>query len=97
MSEPILRVHTPDGVERDVRLAGSETLIGRAPGCHLQISDESASREHAVVLSEAGRYSLEDLQSTNGVRVNGKRVRSAQLSPGDEIEIGQTRIVFSFR
>ena len=39
-------------------------------------------------------YLLEDLQSTNGIKVNGKRVRSTELDHGDEIEIGQTRLIF---
>ena len=74
-----------------------ETLIGRAPTCDLQIPDDSMSREHAVVLCDGETANLEDLQSTNGVKVNGKRVRTAELAHGDEIEIGQTRMVFTFR
>ena len=58
--------------------------------------DESTSREHAIVLydPETGSYSIEDLQSTNGTRVNGKRTRAAELADGDLIEIGQTRLRF---
>ncbi len=41
-----------------------------------------------------GSYTIEDLQSTNGTKVNGKRVRSAPLSDGDEIQIGHTRFLF---
>jgi pSer/pThr/pTyr-binding forkhead associated (FHA) protein len=78
-------------------IEAAETLIGRAPSCDLQIPDESMSREHAVVLSDGETHMLEDLQSTNGVKVNGKRVRSVELSHGDEIEIGQTRLVFTLR
>ena len=78
-------------------IVSAETLIGRAPSCDLQIPDESMSREHAVVLADGEAHMLEDLQSTNGIKVNGKRVRSVELSHGDEIEIGQTRLVFTLR
>ena len=78
-------------------ITSAETLIGRAPSCDLQIPDESMSREHAVVLADGGTHVLEDLQSTNGIKVNGKRVRTVELSHGDEIEIGQTRLVFTLR
>jgi len=81
----------PDAV---FEIVSAETLIGRAPTCGLQLADESISREHSVVLADGGTYLLEDLQSTNGIKVNGKRVRSTELDHGDEIEIGQTRLIF---
>ena len=77
-------------------LSGDETIIGRNPTTDITLLDESISREHAIVsLDEAtGIYTLEDLQSTNGSKVNGKRVRSAELAHGDEIEIGHTNFKF---
>ncbi len=70
-----------------------ETLIGRNPTTNITLLDEGISREHALVLYDeaAGTHQIEDLQSTNGTKVNGKRVRSATLSPGDEIQVGNTR------
>ena len=80
-------------------LAADETIIGRNPTTDITLLDESISREHAIVtLDDAtGVYTLEDLQSTNGTRVNGKRVRSAALNDGDEIQIGQTKFKFLAR
>jgi pSer/pThr/pTyr-binding forkhead associated (FHA) protein len=77
-------------------LSVDETIIGRNPTTDITLLDESISREHAIVaLDEAtGIYTLEDLQSTNGSKVNGKRVRSAELAHGDEIEIGHTKFKF---
>jgi len=74
------------------RLLGGETLIGRNPTTQITLLDEGISREHAVVLFDEtdGTHSIEDLQSTNGTKVNGKRVRSATLCHGDEIQIGHT-------
>jgi pSer/pThr/pTyr-binding forkhead associated (FHA) protein len=77
-------------------LAGEETLIGRNPTTDITLLDEGISREHAIILfdPEHGCYEIEDLESTNGTKVNGKRVRSAPLSAGDEIQIGHT--IFQF-
>ncbi len=76
------------------QLQSAETLIGRAPTNDLRFKDESMSREHAVILWEDSAYTIEDLQSTNGIRVNGKKQRSAELEDGDEVVIGQTHITF---
>jgi len=80
-------------------LASPETLIGRNPSTDITLLDEGISREHALVLFDegTGSYSIEDLQSTNGTKVNGKRVRSAVLCDGDEIQIGHTLFHFVLR
>src|SRR3990172_7139233 len=77
-------------------LTAEETLIGRNPTTDITLLDENISREHAIVPwdAESGSYAIEDLQSTNGTRVNGKRVRSAMLADGDEIQVGHTRFRF---
>ena len=77
-------------------LGDREVVIGRNPTTHITLLDEGISREHALVLydEETSCYTVEDLASTNGTKVNGKRVRSASLSEGDEIQIGKT--VFRF-
>ena len=77
-------------------LTSAETLIGRNPTTDVTLLDEGISREHAVILldEESGAYTVEDLQSTNGTKVNGKRVRSATLTSGDVIELGSTRFEF---
>ncbi|NNL67112.1 MAG: FHA domain-containing protein [Myxococcales bacterium] len=77
-------------------LTAEEMVIGRNPGTDITVLDEGLSREHAVVLRdpESGICSIEDLQSSNGTKVNGKRVRSAELCHGDEVQLGRT--VFRF-
>ena len=92
-----LTVHTPGQAERVYRIEQPETLIGRGPAAHLCVADDSISREHVAILLEGDEFQVEDLQSTNGTRVNGKRVRSARLADGDEIQIGQTRLRFALR
>ena len=83
-----------EGMEYE--LLSDETLIGRNPTTDITLLDDGISREHAIILYDADSdsYSLEDLQSTNGTQVNGKRVRSVTLSSGDEVQVGRTRFEF---
>ena len=83
-----------DGME--YALEAEETLIGRNPTTDVTLLDENISREHALILfdPESGAYTIEDLQSTNGTKVNGKGIRTHTLEPGDEIQIGHTRFQF---
>jgi pSer/pThr/pTyr-binding forkhead associated (FHA) protein len=78
-------------------LSDQEIVIGRNPTTDITLLDEGISREHAlVVFDEDGPgFIIEDLQSTNGTKVNGKRVRSASLVEGDKIQIGQTLFRFA--
>jgi adenylate cyclase len=80
----------------EYELTSDETLVGRNPKTDITLLDENISREHAIVLldEETGTYTIEDLQSSNGTKVNGKRIRSADLVDADEIEIGNTRFRF---
>ena len=77
-------------------LSAEETLIGRNPTTDVTLLDENISREHALILRDAdnGSYTIEDLQSTNGTKVNGKAVRSKALAHGDQIQVGHT--IFRF-
>jgi len=83
-----------DGMEYPIE--AEETLIGRNPTTDVTLLDENISREHALILfdPESGVYTIEDLQSTNGTKVNGKGIRSHQLQPDDEIQVGHTRFQF---
>ena len=83
-----------EGMTYDLEL--DEVMIGRNPTTHITLLDEGISREHALILYDEDEaiYTIEDLASTNGTKLNGKRVRSAALSEGDEIQIGQTLFRF---
>jgi len=71
------------------------TRIGRAPGCELQINSSSVSRQHAQVLMGPRDVIIEDLNSTNGVIVNGRKVSKALLNDGDMVMIGEAQFRFS--
>ena len=71
-------------------------VVGRRPYCDLVLNDHTVSREHARFVREGGRWRVEDLQSRNGVRVNGKRTgyEPVPISDGDVIKIGDATLVF---
>ncbi len=69
--------------------------IGRLSSAHLRLEDEKVSRIHAVVeVSASGDVNIIDMGSAEGTFVNGERVTKALLNPGDEIRLGDTRLVF---
>jgi hypothetical protein len=69
-----------------------ELLVGRSSGCDVVLSDPTVSRRHARLTLSDGRWILRDLQSTNGSRLNGRRVGRCQLRPGDELCLGEARL-----
>jgi chromosome segregation ATPase len=77
-----------------VHVLGRRTTIGRTPDNDLQIDAESISRHHAVVLYTNDATVIEDLNSTNGVFVNGSKVNRCTLAEGDTITIGVTTFRF---
>jgi hypothetical protein len=77
-----------------VSLGPDPVLIGRDQQNDLVLDDRRVSRKHAEVRLRLGRYTLYDLQSTNGTYVNGRRVAERVLDDGDKISIGGLEIVF---
>ena len=73
------------------------TTIGRSPDCPVFLDDVTVSRKHAVVLERDGHWFIDDQGSLNGTFVNRRRVESAELSDGDEIQIGKYRLTFLTR
>lgn len=70
-------------------------VIGRSRDCDVVLEDTGVSRKHAELRPSAGGWTVSDLGSTNGVRVNGQVIRAPkQLHVGDRIELGSTEIVF---
>jgi pSer/pThr/pTyr-binding forkhead associated (FHA) protein len=78
----------PDGDEVVVLPLGRLTRIGRRVTADIVLDDSSVSRRHALVLERGGAPMIADDRSLNGVYVNGRRVREAQLHHGDEVQIG---------
>ncbi len=78
---------------RRIALGPEPITIGRDPDNDLVLDDRRVSRRHAEIRLRLGRYTLYDLQSTNGTFVNGRRVAEIALSDGDRLTIGGTEVV----
>ena len=76
-------------------LDGERAVLGRSKDCDIQVSDPNVSRRHAEVRRDGNSYTLVDLDSTNGIEVDGKRVKRLELHDGSRFTIGSTEIVFS--
>jgi pSer/pThr/pTyr-binding forkhead associated (FHA) protein len=75
-------------------LSGDRVLIGRSRECDIALSDPNVSRRHAELRREGDGWAVVDLGSTNGVKVNRRRVNEALLQPGDTITLGLTDLTF---
>jgi hypothetical protein len=73
----------------------SRTVIGRGSDADITVDDSSISRRHVEILWDGKRAQVNDLGSTNGSLLNGRKVDTAPLAPDSVIDIGRTRIVFT--
>jgi Protein of unknown function (DUF3662)/Inner membrane component of T3SS, cytoplasmic domain len=75
-------------------LSGDRIMIGRSRECDVVVSDPNVSRRHIELRRGERGWAAVDLGSTNGMKVNGRRVSHAELDPGDRITIGITDLTF---
>jgi len=86
-----------DGEREVVHVLGRKTSVGRTPDNDLQIDAKYISRHHAVILAGPAHTIIEDLNSTNGVLVNGRRISRQILKDGDQVTIGRAEYRFAAR
>jgi DNA-binding NtrC family response regulator len=84
----VLVVYHRDGAEARTLEPGRALVVGREPPSDLVVGDPSLSRRHACIKLERGSIVVEDLGSTNGTLVRGRRVERAVLRPGEPITLG---------
>lgn len=87
----VLQILTPNG-SRTIDLPDGRVTIGRQGDNDVVIEDDRASRHHCVLEPATGGYTLRDLDSRNGTKVNGKRVAEVQLAFGGAFNIGKTTL-----
>jgi hypothetical protein len=75
-------------------LRGEHAVVGRSRECDVTVSDPNVSRRHIELRRGERGWSAVDLGSTNGMKINGRRIGHAELNPGDRITIGVTDLTF---
>jgi FHA domain/zinc-ribbon domain len=68
--------------------------VGRSPDCDIFLDDVTVSRRHALVKQSDGGFLIEDQGSLNGTFLNRRRIESARLEDGDEVQIGKYKLTF---
>jgi hypothetical protein len=81
------------GGRRNV-LSGSRVVLGRSREADIVLQDPNVSRRHAELRRDDSGWQVVDLGSTNGIKVNGRRVDHQRLRPGDQVTIGVTDLTF---
>jgi pSer/pThr/pTyr-binding forkhead associated (FHA) protein len=70
------------------------TLVGRHPDSDIFLDDVTVSRRHAEFYRQGGSFTVRDVGSLNGTYVNRERIEEAELTGGDEVQVGKFRLVF---
>ena len=85
------------GRERTVPVTSAGVVIGKDPTCDAPVDDPFVSARHARIAPLAGRWILQDLESTNGTFISGARVGRAELPLGVPVQIGDAEVVLEPR
>ncbi len=91
---PRIQFTTPDGASGALELDAERMSLGRADDNQLVISDDSVSSHHGEVTFDGSSWTLTDLGSTNGTKIDGSRVESVNLSSGAAFQLGNVNCVF---
>lgn len=78
----------------DFRLVTGRNVIGTAADCDIVLTDPYLSSKHAAIRHENGRFTLIDLDSTNGTYLNDRRISKEELIDNDKIRLGRTELKF---
>jgi pSer/pThr/pTyr-binding forkhead associated (FHA) protein len=84
----VLVMFRADGERKSFSITRDVTVIGRREDCDFRIPLGDISRKHCRLIKEDSLLKVEDLGSSNGTYVNGKRIHEAEVQPGDTIQIG---------
>jgi hypothetical protein len=79
-----------------IALSRAPLVIGRNKACDILVDSPKVSKVHCVLSFEDGYWVLRDLKSSNGTKVNGLKVSSTVLAPGDKLNIGKTKYTIPY-
>ena len=80
---------TPTGGGDPIPLTKERLLIGRRGECDIALKFKNVSSQHCRLTLEQGYWFIRDLNSRNGVKVNGLRVQRKRLDPGDKVSVSK--------
>jgi len=80
--------------ERSYEIRGTAVSIGSGDDNDIVLTDKAVSGHHAKIRMEGKKHFIYDLASTNGTRVNGRKIAKRWIKEGDSIEVGHTRLTF---
>lgn len=89
-----LEVVQGPGAPAKIQLRGSALVIGRGEQADFKIDSEELSRKHLLIMRVADEYAAEDLDSRNGVYLNGVKIHSATLRDKDTLQLGSVLLVY---
>lgn len=94
---PYLIVMSGGDVGQMHKVQDGENILGRSSTAQVKLSDDGVSRKHARIMLQGKQATIEDLDSANGMFVNGQRTKAATLKDGDQIQLGGATILkFTF-
>jgi hypothetical protein len=77
---------------REISVPMNGATFGRGTQADITLADETLSRQHCRICRQGERWFIEDLQSRNGILVNGTKTPNAELKPGDIVLLGRTQL-----
>ncbi|MFZ9889597.1 MAG: FHA domain-containing protein [Myxococcota bacterium] len=90
----ILRLTRGPGAPVDITLTDDHLVIGRSQSCGIFVDSPELSRNHVQLEKQGHEYTLTDLESRNGVFLNGVRIHSAVLRSGDTLQMGNVTFLY---
>jgi adenylate cyclase len=87
----------PVGGGDAIPLVSEVMTIGRRQSCDIRLNFQNISGTHCELAHKSGVWHIRDLNSTNGVKVNGERTLRRTLKPGDEIDIAKHKYIIQYQ
>ena len=87
------KVHGP-GSPATFTLEGDQLMVGRMEGVEIQLDSPQVSRRHMLLKKNGNEYSCIDLNSQNGIFLNGIKIHSAVLKEGDSLQLGDVVLIY---
>ncbi len=94
VSRCLLRLVSGPGSPAEISLSAAEVIIGRATDASIRIGSAELSRHHLRIRRRGEEHLAEDMESRNGVYLNGVRIHSATLRDGDTLQIGSAVLTY---